>query len=256
MEFEDVIYEKRDGIAKITINRPEVYNAFRGKTTMELAEAFLDAWRDDSVGVVVLTGAGNKAFCSGGDQREDRTTSAYRPVGVDLFRIIRSIPKPVIAMVNGYAIGGGQVLHVACDLSIASENARFGQTGPKVGSFAGGWGTAYLARLVGERKAREIWFLCRQYTAQEALEMGLVNKVVPPEKLEEEVEVWCKEILALSPTALKVIKASFNADSDNIYGIYSLSHAALDLFYGTEEAREAQRAFLERRPPDVSKFRR
>lgn len=259
MEFEDIIYEKKDGVAKITINRPKTRNAFRNRTVAEMVGAFQDAWGDPSIGVAVLTGVGDKAFCSGGDQKE-RDVGGYRGGGVVggvalLHSIIRNIPKPVIAAVNGFAIGGGHVLHVICDLTIASETARFGQTGPRVGSVDPGWGTAYLSRIVGEKKAREIWYLCKQYTAQEALEMGLVNKVVPADKLDEEVDEWCKELLAKSPTALRLAKSSFNADSDSIHGITALGHDALGLYYLTDEAMEGRNAFVEKRPVDFSKFR-
>lgn len=259
-KFEEILYDKRDGIAKITMNRPRVYNAFRGQTIDEMIEAFHDAWRDHSIGVVVLTGAGDKAFSSGGDQNERADQGGYGavkyPGGVEyLHALIRNIPKPVIAAVNGYAIGGGHVLHVICDLSIASENAIFGQTGPRVGSVDPGFGTAYLARVVGEKKAREIWYLCRQYSAQEALQMGLVNKVVPADQLEAEVEAWCQEILAKSPTSLKIAKYSFNADTANIHGVSEMGHTALGLYVQTPEALEGRDAFLERRPVDFGKFR-
>ncbi len=260
-KYKDIIYEKKDGVAKVTINRQEVYNAFRPKTIDELAAAFLDAWHDDSIGVVVLTGAGDKAFCSGGDQRlrgrggyNDEAGTPRLQV-MEFHRIIRMIPKPVIAMVNGYAIGGGHVLHVLCDLTIASETAIFGQVGPKVGSFDGGFGSVYLARIVGEKKAREIWYLCRQYSAHEALDMGLVNKVVPPGELEAETMRWCREILEKSPTALRMLKASLNADTDWVYGLEAVSHGATSLYYLTEEAQEGSRAFLEKRKPDFSRFR-
>lgn len=262
-EFEDILYEKAEGVAKITINRPERRNAFRAKTFREMSEAFLDAWGDRDVGVVVLTGAGDKAFCSGGDVSV-RGAGGYGGeeegawLGFSIptpFELIRHISKPVIAMVNGFAIGGGHVLHVLCDLSIASETAMFGQVGPRFGSFDAGFGSAYLARVVGQKKAREIWFLCRRYTAQEALEMGLVNKVVPPDRLEEETMAWCKEILALSPTALRVLKSSFNADVENINGIEMMATHSLTMYYGSEEAKEGAMAFLEKRPPDYSKWR-
>ncbi|GIW41106.1 MAG: 1,4-dihydroxy-2-naphthoyl-CoA synthase [Candidatus Binatia bacterium] len=259
MEFQDILYEKKDGVAWITINRPEVRNAFRARTVDEMIEALRDAWRDSDVGVVVLTGAGDKAFCSGGDQKE-RTAAGYAGggtgIGLDvatLHSLIRNIPKPVIAMVNGYAIGGGHVLHVVCDLTIAADTAVFGQVGPRVGSVDPGFGTAYLARIVGEKKAREIWYLCRQYTAKEALEMGLVNKVVPASELRAEVEKWCRELLERSPTALKLAKYSFNADTDHIHGITEMGFSALELFYRTPESQEGQKAFLEKRKPD---FRR
>ncbi len=250
MDFTDVLFEKRDGTAWITINRPERRNAFRARTVTELIACFRDAARDREVGVVVLTGAGDKAFCSGGDQKE-RAESGYEELEVTtLHTLIRDIPKPVIAMVNGFAIGGGHVLHVLCDLSVAADTAIFGQTGPRVGSVDPGFGTAYLARVVGEKKAREIWYLCRQYSAAEALAMGLVNKVVPAADLRREVEAWCAELLAKSPTALKLAKISFNADTDHIHGIGGLGFAALELYYGTDEAKEGARAFNEKRPPN------
>ena len=260
MEFKDVIYEKKDGVAKVTINRPKVYNAFTSQTIDELIDAFHDAWNDGLVGVVVLTGAGDKAFCTGGDQKA-RDASGYGaakyPGGVTYFHsLMRNIPKPVIAAVNGYAIGGGHVFHFLCDISIASETAKFGQTGPKVGSVDPGFGTAYLSRIVGEKKAREIWYMCRQYTAQEALEMGLVNKVVPADKLMEEVDIWCKELVAKSPTALRIAKASFNADTECIGGISEMGHIALGLYTQTEEAAEGFTAFQQKRPVDFSKFRK
>lgn len=259
--FEDIFYEKLEGVAKVTINRPEVMNAFRPKTIDEMVVAFKDAWEDDQTGVVVLTGAGEKAFCSGGDQRlkgpggyKDESGTARMQV-LELHRTIRMIPKPVIAMVNGYAIGGGHVLHVICDLSIASETARFGQTGPRVGSFDGGFGAVFLAGIVGEKKAREIWYLCRQYSAQEALQMGLVNTVVPPKELESETRAWCQDILQRSPTALRMLKASFNAATDWVYGLQAVAHGANSLFYGTAEALEGSNAFLEKRQPDFSPYR-
>lgn len=259
MEFEDILWEKKEGVGKLTINRPEKMNAFRGKTMNEMARALLDAQQDREVGVVVITGAGDKAFCSGGDVSARAPEGGYggggEPIGASYGELIRSIPKVVIAMVNGYAIGGGHVLHVVCDLSIASETAVFGQVGPRFGSFDAGFGSAYLARLVGQKKAREIWFLCRRYTAQEALAMGLVNKVVTPDKLEEETMAWCKEILQLSPTAIRVLKASFYADVQHIEGIEALAMQSLGLYYRTEEAHEGTQAFLEKRPPDYSKWR-
>ena len=257
MNFEDIIYEKKDGRAKIVINRPEVMNAFRAKTVREMIQAFQDAWDDDQVGVVVLTGAGDRAFCTGGDQKS-KVDGSYGFRGGEishLHGIIRHIPKPVIAAVNGYAIGGGHVLHVICDLTIASEKAIFGQVGPKVGSVDPGFGTAYLTRVVGEKKAREIWYLCRRYTAQEALEMGLVNKVVPHDKLEEEVDKWCDEILQMSPTAIRLAKASINADTDHIYGIEGVGFTALDLYWNTEESAEGTRAFVEKRKPEFRKYK-
>ncbi|AMX82519.1 1,4-dihydroxy-2-naphthoyl-CoA synthase [Geobacillus subterraneus] len=261
-DYEDIIYETYNGIAKITINRPEVHNAFRPKTVNEMIDAFSRARDDSNIGVIILTGAGGKAFCSGGDQKV-RGHGGYvgedeipRLNVLDLQRLIRVIPKPVIAMVAGYAIGGGHVLHVVCDLTIAADNAIFGQTGPKVGSFDGGYGAGYLARIVGHKKAREIWYLCRQYNAQEALEMGLVNKVVPLEQLEEETVKWAQEILEKSPTAIRFLKAAFNADSDGLAGIQQLAGDATLLFYTTEEAKEGMRAFKEKRKPDFGQFPR
>ncbi|HUI26956.1 MAG TPA: 1,4-dihydroxy-2-naphthoyl-CoA synthase [Candidatus Kryptonia bacterium] len=256
MAFEDIVYETNHGVAWITINRPEVRNAFRARTVDELVNAFHQAWHDSEVGVLVLTGAGDKAFCSGGDQRE-RGAAGYGAgasgIGLEvaaLHSAIRDVPKPVIAMVNGYAIGGGHVLHVLCDLTIAADTAIFGQTGPRVGSVDPGFGTAYLARLVGEKKAREIWYLCRQYSAAEALAMGLVNKVVPAAQLRAEVEQWCVELLEKSPTALKLAKYSFNADTDHIHGITEMGFSALELYYQTDEALEGRNAFIEKRKPD------
>ena len=260
MASEDIRYEARDGIAWITIDRPDLRNAFRAKTVDELIAAFRAAWADRGVGVVVLTGAGDKAFSAGGDQRE-RTESGYGAgsgLGMDmhgLHGVIRAIPKPVIAMVNGYAIGGGNVLQVLCDLTIAADTAVFGQVGPRVGSVDPGFGTAYLARIVGEKKAREIWYLCRQYKAAEALAMGLVNAVVPAAELRAETERWCRELLEKSPTALKLAKQSFNADTEHIAGITELGFSALELYYGTEEATEGRNAFLEKRPPQFRKKR-
>jgi 2-ketocyclohexanecarboxyl-CoA hydrolase len=259
MAYSDVLYEKTNGVAWITINRPEVRNAFRTKTVEELTDAFVDARWDRSIGVVVLTGAGDKAFCAGGDQKE-RGQGGYspgqRPMDVEaLHSAIRHIPKPVIAMVNGFAIGGGHVLHVLCDLSIAADTAVFGQTGPRVGSVDAGHGTGYLARVVGEKKAREIWYLCRQYSAHDALGMGLVNKVVPLPELRGEVEQWCTELLEKSPTALALAKQSFNIDSEPRAGVAQFAHTALGLYYGTEEALEGRNAFVEKRPVDFRKFR-
>ncbi|MDQ0337498.1 naphthoate synthase [Caldalkalibacillus uzonensis] len=261
-EYEDIIYETYEGIAKITINRPEVRNAFRPETVNELIHAFTVARDDADIGVIILTGAGDKAFCSGGDQKV-RGHGGYvggdkipRLNVLDLQRLIRVIPKPVIAMVAGYAIGGGHVLHVVCDLTIAADNAIFGQTGPKVGSFDAGYGANYLARIVGHKKAREIWYLCRQYNAQEALEMGLVNAVVPLEKLEEETVKWAKEILEKSPTAIRFLKASFNADTDGLAGLQQFAGDATLLYYTTDEAKEGRDAFKEKRKPDFSKFPR
>ncbi|MHB1324477.1 MAG: 1,4-dihydroxy-2-naphthoyl-CoA synthase [Coriobacteriia bacterium] len=264
--YEEVLFHTFEGIAKIAINRPERRNAFTPRTVNELYDAFTIAREDDRIGVIILTGANHgqgpekEAFCSGGDQSvrghggyvgED---SIPRLNVLDLQRLIRVVPKPVIAMVNGYAIGGGHVLHVLCDLSIAAETARFGQTGPRVGSFDGGYGAGYLARIVGHKKAREIWFLCRQYTAAQALEMGLVNAVVPLERLETECVQWAREMLALSPTALRFLKAAFNADSDGLAGIQQLAGDATLLYYTTDEAKEGRDAFKERRAPDFSKF--
>jgi naphthoate synthase len=260
MAYTDILYEKKDGVAWITINRPEVRNAFRTRTVRELTEAFEDAKFDPAIGVVVLTGAGDKAFCAGGDQKE-RGQGGYavdeRPMDVDaLHNAIRRIPKPAIAMVNGFAIGGGHVLHVLCDLSIAADTAIFGQTGPRVGSVDAGFGTGYLARVVGEKRAREIWYLCRQYTAQEALAMGLVNKVVPLKDLRGEVEAWCAELLEKSPIALALAKQSFNIDSEQRAGVSEFAHTALTLYYQTAEAMEGRNAFVEKRPVDFRKFRK
>ena len=293
MAYTDILYDKKHGVAWITINRPEVRNAFRTTTVAELTDAFVDARWDPAIGVVVLTGAGDKAFCSGGDQKE-RGQGGYavgtagaagapanrpmdvggegrsgaegagatsrpfnRPMDVEaLHSAIRHIPKPVIAMVNGFAIGGGHVLHVLCDLSIASDNAIFGQTGPRVGSVDAGHGTGFLARVVGEKKAREIWYLCRQYSAQEALAMGLVNKVVPLKDLRTEVETWCAELLDKSPTALALAKQSFNIDSEPRAGVAQFAHTALGLYYQTQEAMEGRNAFVEKRPVDFKKFRK
>lgn len=261
--YEDIIYEKSgDGIAKITINRPQVRNAFRPLTVQEMQRAFSDVRDDSSIGVAILTGAGEQAFCSGGDQSV-RAEGGYagddgipRLNVLDLQRQIRTLPIPVIAMVAGYAIGGGHVLHVVCDLTIAADNAVFGQTGPKVGSFDGGYGSSYLARIVGQKKAREIWYLCRQYDADQALEMGLVNTVVPLARLEEETVRWCREILQHSATAIRLLKAAHNADCDGQAGLQQLAGDATLLFYLTEEAQEGKRAFLEKRPPDFSKYPR
>ncbi len=267
--YEDIRYEKSAtpdaGIAKITINRPEVRNAFRPQTIIEISKALEDAREDTEIGVIVLTGEGPLAFCSGGDQRV-RGDSGYLAddesgrAGVGRFHVtdlhiqIRRLPKPVVAMVAGYAIGGGHVLHLVCDLSIAAENARFGQTGPRVGSFDGGFGASLLANTVGVKKAKEIWFLCRQYSAAEALEMGLVNTVVPLERLEEETVEWCKEMLALSPFSLRLLKASFNAAEDGLAGIQQLAHDANLLFYMSEEAQEGRESYKHKRQPDFSKF--
>jgi naphthoate synthase len=267
--YTDIRYEKSAGpdagIAKITIARPEVRNAFRPRTIIEISEALEDAREDTEVGVIVLTGEGPDAFCSGGDQRV-RGDSGYLDddaagrAGVGRFHVtdlhiqIRRLPKPVVAMVAGYAIGGGHVLHLVCDLTIAADNARFGQVGPKVGSFDGGFGAGLLANLVGPKKAKEIWFLCRQYSAEEAREMGMVNTVVPLERLEPETVAWCREMLALSPFSLRLLKASFNAAEDGLSGIQQLAHDANLLFYGSEEAQEGRDAYRERRTPDFSRF--
>ena len=275
-EYEDIRYElatgEDAGVAKITINRPEVRNAFRPETVIELSDAFERAREDESVGVVILTGEGPDAFCSGGDQRvrgqrggyvsgaDPAQAGSHQATGrfhvTDLHVQIRRLPKPVVAMVAGYAVGGGHVLHVVCDLTIAADNARFGQTGPKVGSFDGGFGASVLSRLVGPKRAKEIWFLCRQYDAAQALEMGLVNAVVPLDRLEAETVSWCREMLALSPLALRMLKASFNADEDGLAGIQQLAHDANLLFYMSEEAQEGRNAYLEKRSPDFSKFPR
>ena len=260
-EYEDIRYELAEGIAKITIDRPEVRNAFRPETLVEISDALELAREDTSVGVIVLTGEGPLAFCSGGDQRV-RGDTGYVASGAavgrfhvtDLHVQMRRLPKPVVAMVAGYAVGGGHVLHVVCDLTIAADNARFGQTGPKVGSFDGGFGAGLLANLVGPKKAKEIWFLCRQYDAQQALDMGLVNRVVPLEELEEETVAWCREMLALSPFSLRLLKASFNAAEDGLSGIQQLAHDANLLFYGSEEAQEGRDAYREKRRPDFAKF--
>lgn len=259
--YTDIRYHKAEGIAKITINRPEVRNAFRPLTVREMMHALNDARDDHTVGVIILTGEGPEAFCSGGDQRirgdagyTESDTGIMRLNVLDFQRQIRSCPKPVIAMVAGWAVGGGHVLHVLCDLTIAADNARFMQTGPKVGSFDGGYGASYLARHVGQKKAREIWFLCRPYSAQEALQMGLVNTVVPLEKLEEETVQWCREILANSQMAIRCLKAALNADCDGQAGLQELAGNATLLFYMTEEGQEGRNAYLERRNPDFSKF--
>ncbi len=261
-EFKEILYQYYDGIAKISINRPEVHNAFTPLTVMEMSEAMELSRQDPRIGVIILTGAGDQAFCSGGDQRV-RGVGGYvgtdqvpRLNVLDLQRQIRSCPKPVIAMVAGWAIGGGHVLHVVCDLTIAADNARFGQTGPKVGSFDGGFGASYLARIVGQKKAREIWYLCDQYTAEEAREMGLVNKVVPLKELEATTIEWCRKILDKSPLAIRLLKASFNAELDGQAGIQELAGNATLLYYLSEEAQEGKQAFLEKRQPDFSKFPR
>jgi naphthoate synthase len=263
-DFGDIRYETSgDGIAKITIDRPEVRNAFRPQTIVEISQALELAREDPGVGAIILTGEGPLAFCSGGDQRV-RGDTGYVAEGASVGRFhvtdlhvqMRRLPKPIIAMVAGYAVGGGQILHLVCDLSIAADNARFGQTGPRVGSFDGGFGAALLAKTVGLRKAKEIWFLCRQYDAQEALAMGLVNTVVPLDALEEETVAWCREMLALSPFSLRLLKASFHAAEDGLAGIQQLAHDANLLFYATEEAAEGREAFKAKRQPDFSKFPR
>lgn len=263
--YEDILYDKSQGIAKITINRPHKRNAFRPKTVVELYDAFADAREDTSIGVILLTGAGphtdgKYAFCAGGDQSVRGQGGYIDEAGMprlnvlDLQRLMRSIPKVVIALVAGYAIGGGHVLHILCDLTIAADNAIFGQTGPKVGSFDGGFGASYLARIVGQKKAREIWFLCRQYSAQEALAMGLVNTVVPVESLEAEGVQWAREILSKSPIAIRCLKAAFNADCDGQAGLQELAGNATLLYYMTEEGAEGKQAFLDKRSPDFDQY--
>lgn len=266
-DYNDIIYEKMDGIAKITINRPEKRNAFRPETVNEMYDAFIDSREDPEIGVILLTGYGpakdgKYAFCSGGDQKIRGDKGYVGGDGVprlnvlDLQKLIRSIPKPVIALVAGYAIGGGHVLHVVCDLTIAADNAIFGQTGPKVGSFDGGFGSSYLARIVGQKKAREIWYLCRQYNAEEAEKMGLVNKVVPVDKLEDEGITWAKDILNHSPLAIRLLKSAFNAELDGQTGIQELAGNATLLYYMSDEAQEGKKAYNEKRKPDFSKFPR
>jgi len=261
-DYTDIIFEKAEGIGKIAINRPEVHNAFRPETLDELLNAFAICRDDAEIGVVILTGAGERAFCSGGDQRV-RGEGGYvggdgvpRLNALDLQYSIRYLPKPVIAMVAGYAVGGGHVLQLLCDLTISADNGRFGQAGPRVGSFDAGWGATYMARVVGQKKAREIWYLCRQYSAQEAADMGLINTVVPLAELEETTIQWCRELLAKSPIALRFLKASFNADTDGQAGLMQLAGDATMLFYMTEEGKEGKNAFLEKRKPDFSKFPR
>ncbi len=258
--FDDILYHKAEGMAKITINRPEVRNAFRPKTVHEMRQALQEARDDLSIGVIILTGAGDLAFCSGGDQKI-RGDKGYKDAGgmerlnvLDFQRDIRTCPKPVVAMVAGYAIGGGHVLHMLCDLTIAADNARFGQTGPRVGSFDGGYGASYMARIVGQKKAREIWFLCRQYDAKQALDMGLVNTVVPLAELESETVKWCREMLANSPMALRCLKAALNADCDGQAGLQELAGNATLLFYMSEEGQEGRNAYVEKRKPDFSSF--
>jgi naphthoate synthase len=261
-DYTDIIYEHAEGIAKITINRPEVHNAFRPQTVTEMIRAFDDARDDGEIGVVVLTGQGPDAFCSGGDQRVRGAGGYVGNDGVprlnvlDLQKQIRSLPKPVIAMVAGWAVGGGHVLHVVCDLTIAADNARFGQTGPRVGSFDGGFGASYLARIVGQKKAREIWFLCRQYDAATELAWGLVNAVVPVEELEETTLAWCREMLTLSPLALRLLKSGYNAGVDGLAGVQQLAGDATMLYYMSEEAQEGRNAFLDKRTPDFERFGR
>jgi naphthoate synthase len=263
-DYEDIRYElSGDGIAKVTINRPEVRNAFRPQTIIEISDALERAREDGDVGVIVLTGEGPLAFCSGGDQRV-RGDTGYVPEGAkvgrfhvtDLHVQMRRLPKPIVAMVAGFAVGGGHILHLVCDLTIAADNARFGQTGPRVGSWDGGYGASLLRDLVGPKKAKEFWLLCRQYDAQQALAMGLVNTVVPLDRLEEETVAWCREMLELSPFALRLVKASFNAHEDGYAGIQQLAHDTNLLFYGSEEAREGREAYKEKRKPDFSKFPR
>ncbi|MBP9854677.1 MAG: 1,4-dihydroxy-2-naphthoyl-CoA synthase [Candidatus Omnitrophica bacterium] len=259
-KYKDILYHKAEGIAKITINRPETRNAFRPQTVHEMSEALADARDDQSIGVVILTGEGEKAFCSGGDQKI-RGDAGYKDADgtnrlnvLDFQRQMRTCPKPIIAMVAGFAIGGGHILHLLCDLTIAADNARFGQTGPKVGSFDGGYGASYMARIIGQKKAREMWFLCRQYDAKQALEMGLVNVVVPYAKLEEETVKWCREILVNSPMAIRCLKAALNADCDGQAGLQELAGNATMLFYMTEEGQEGRNAFVQKRKPNFSKF--
>ena len=259
-KYTDILYHKMRGIAKITINRPEIHNAFRPLTVQEMSQALEDARNDHEIGVIILTGAGGRAFCSGGDQ-SIRGEAGYsdghgadRLNVLDFQRQMRTCPKPIVAMVAGYAIGGGHVLHVICDLTVAADNAVFGQTGPKVGSFDGGLGASYLARVVGQKKAREIWFLCKQYGAQEALEMGLVNTVVPLEDLETKTVEWCEKMLEHSPLSLRCLKAGLNADCDGEIGLQELAGNATLLYYMSEEAQEGHQAFLEKRKPDFSKF--
>ncbi len=262
IHFNDIKYEKADGIAKVTINRPKLRNAFRPQTVMEMSKALNDARDDEEIGVVILTGEGKKAFCSGGDQtvRGDAgykdATGKHRLNVLDFQRQIRTCPKPVIAMVAGYAVGGGHILQLMCDLTIAADNAIFGQTGPKVGSFDGGYGASYMARIVGQKKAREIWFLCRFYTAKEALEMGLVNKVVAYTRLESETVQWCREILANSPMAIRCLKSALNADCDGQAGLQELAGNATMLFYMSDEGKEGRDAFIEKRKPNFAKFPR
>lgn len=250
MDFDDIIYTKKGNIAKILINRPQVYNAFRSKTLKEMCFALEDAELDSDMRVIVLRGAGDKAFCTGGDAQESKSGGYNKEMDYWHMRnhhLMRAITKPIIAAVNGWAIGGGHILHVICDISIAADTAKFGQAGPRVGSFDAGFGASYLARIVGEKKAREIWFLCRTYSAKEALEMGLVNKVVPLDELDSEVDKWCEEIIELSPTAIKFLKAAFNADTDHIFGFENMSGAAVRLFWESPEAEVYKKKFLEKK---------
>lgn len=260
MSYQDILFDATDGIATITINRPEVYNAFRAETCEEIIDAFKRVAWDDAIGVIVLTGAGEKAFSTGGDQSaHDGQYQGRGTIGLpleELQAVIRDVPKPVIARVQGYAIGGGNVLALLCDLTIASESAVFGQVGPKVGSVDPGFGTAYMARVIGEKRAREVWFLCRQYSGADAVRMGLANVVVPNDELDAEVQRWCQEILGNSPTALAIAKRSFNADTSHIAGLSSMGMQAVKLFYGTEESQEGVRAFKEKRKPDFGKYRK
>jgi 2-ketocyclohexanecarboxyl-CoA hydrolase len=259
--YTDILYDNAGGIATITIDRPDVMNAIRGRTVDELIDAFKHSWADSSIGVVILTGAGERAFCAGGDIKQRHESGDYGPTQYGLFeiellhRLIRDIPKPVIAAVNGFAIGGGHVLHVLCDLTIAGRGAKFGQVGPRVGSFDAGFGTAYLARVVGQKRAREIWFLCRQYTAEQAAEWGLVNAVVEPAQVMETSREWAREMLGLSPTALRFLKRSFNAETEHIAGLSQFAFDALDLFAQSPEAREALESFMAKTEPDFSKYR-
>lgn len=260
-ELEDVIFEREDGVAWLTINRPERFNSLRGRSWDELIWCFKTAWGDSDVGVVVLTGAGDKAFCAGGDLKQLQETGDYGPTQFGfleaeyLFRVIRQIPKPVIAGVNGYAIGYGHVLQLVCDLTIAADSARFGQTGPTVGSWDAGWGTAYMAAVLGEKRAREVWYLCRQYEAETMREWGLVNAVVPLDDLRDEIRTWADEMLSKSPTALRFVKHSFNAATDDVAGIATMAFDGLGLFMGSEEANEGAAAFAEKRPPEFGRFR-
>ncbi|MGH3432528.1 MAG: enoyl-CoA hydratase-related protein [Thermocrispum sp.] len=260
-EFTDITYEVEDGLAWITINRPDRYNSFRAQTVDELVKAFKRAWSSSEVGVICLTGAGEKAFCTGGDQKQRAETGDYGPSDSGLFevdalhRVIRDVPKPVIAAVNGFAIGGGHVLHLLCDMTIAADNAVFGQNGPRVGSFDAGFGTGYMARVVGEKRAREIWFLCRKYSAEQAENWGLVNKVVPGDQLRKEARSWADEVLKLSPTSLKVLKQSFNTDTEQFASVGQMAYSTLKLFGDAPEAQEGVSAFAEKREPDFSPYR-